>query len=678
MQPKFPRRAIVTAGMPYANKGLHFGHIGGVFVPADCYARFLRDRIGASNVLFVCGTDCYGSSIDEGYRKLKEEDSSAGSILEYVSANHQSQSSALAAYDISLDIYEGSALGLCKETHEQMTSKIIRKLYGNGLLSLEATAQFYDAEAQALLNGRQVEGHCPVQGCKSQHAYADECDLGHQYRPEDLLNPKSTVTGTTPELREVQNWYFDLPSCTALLKDYVSELRADDITRTVVTDTIEEFLAAPIMYVKEEHLAAYEKLKSTLPSHQYRPTEKGKASFELEFDTLKQRDAARDILAAENIRLRTGKTLVPFRITGNVDWGVPAPVIKGVEDLTVWCWPESLWAPLSFSHTWLENSGENIESLHPASCGKVKGSWQDFWFSKDAAVYQFIGQDNIYFYGVAQPAMWAAFNKLPADRQPTAIIPEDGELQQTHLVANYHLLFLDKKASSSADIQPPMALDLLEYYTAEQLRSHFIALGLSKKPVSFRPKVLDPSADEKSPDPVLRESALLTNIFNRLARSCFYEAQKSFEGILPTGELPARLMDDAQQTITDFELAMYKTELHSAFDIASEFIRRANKYWSDGIRDAGDDLKARKNVLVGSFYLLRVAAVLMHPVVPRGCELIYQYMNFGVSTEVFFSWEHIHRENEVFFTASDTENGGHPLRELPPRFDFFEKHASQV
>ena len=66
----WPKRAVVTAGMPYGNKPLHFGHIAGVFVPADCFARFLRDRIGAENVRFISGTDCFGSPINEGYRKL--------------------------------------------------------------------------------------------------------------------------------------------------------------------------------------------------------------------------------------------------------------------------------------------------------------------------------------------------------------------------------------------------------------------------------------------------------------------------------------------------------------------------------------------------------------------------------------------------------------------------------
>ncbi len=77
---EWPKRAVVTAGMPYGNKSLHFGHVGGVFVPADCYARFLRDRIGSENVVFVSGTDCFGSPIEEGYRKEVESGSFEGTL----------------------------------------------------------------------------------------------------------------------------------------------------------------------------------------------------------------------------------------------------------------------------------------------------------------------------------------------------------------------------------------------------------------------------------------------------------------------------------------------------------------------------------------------------------------------------------------------------------------------
>lgn len=101
-RPVFPKRAVITAGMPYGNKDLHFGHVGGMFIHADIFARFLRDRIGKENVIFVSGTDCYGSPILESYRKLKET-GYTGSIEDYVSMNHERQKKTLSDYGIGLD-----------------------------------------------------------------------------------------------------------------------------------------------------------------------------------------------------------------------------------------------------------------------------------------------------------------------------------------------------------------------------------------------------------------------------------------------------------------------------------------------------------------------------------------------------------------------------------------------
>ena len=169
---EWPKRAVVTAGMPYGNKSLHFGHVGGVFVPADCYARFLRDRIGPENVVFVSGTDCFGSPIEEGYRKEVESGSFEGTLEDYVRRNHDRQKATLDAYDISLDVYEGSGLGHCGEVHRSISAAFVQRLHEKGFLHLESTLQFYDAQEGMFLNGRQVVGHCPVQGCKSEKAYA--------------------------------------------------------------------------------------------------------------------------------------------------------------------------------------------------------------------------------------------------------------------------------------------------------------------------------------------------------------------------------------------------------------------------------------------------------------------------------------------------------------------------
>lgn len=661
----WPARAVVTAGMPYGNKPLHFGHIGGVFVPADAFARFLRDRIGRENVRFISGTDCFGSPIDEGYRKLVEAGEFDGTIADYVQRNHDAQKRTLDAYNISLDIFEGSGIGHAGEVHQMITNAFISKLHENGWLKRSSTLQFYDAEAGIFLNGRQVTGYCPVQGCKSEHGYADECDLGHQYQPEDLLKPVSSVTGTVPEMRPVENWYFDLPAFVGFLRDHVEQLEEDPDVRAIVAQTIKEFLAPPIVYIKNEAYEDYLAIADSLPEHVYREAEKGKQSFEIEFKTIEDRDEARPILANAGLRFRTGKTLVPFRITGNIEWGVKAPVLEDVEGLTVWCWPESLWAPISF--TIAAND----------ALGLPRGSWRDFWCSEDATVYQFIGQDNLYFYGVAQPALFEALR--PGDLLLPGIAEEP--LRQTTLVANHHMLFGNKKASSSGSVKPPTGEQLLEHYTPEQLRAHFLALGLDQKSVGFKPKPFEADEakrnDPRVADPALKEGALLTNVFNRLARSCFYEAQKNFECCMPLGKPSPEVSKRVYSALRGYDELMHRVELHSVMSHMDEFIRWANKYWTDGIRAAelGGDDEARRQVLLDSFFMLRVATLLMHPIVPAGCEKICDYMNFEF--EDFFSWNYDFYSNDELCTAMEIDAGAHRVVELPPRTDFFEKHPSQ-
>lgn len=651
---QWPARAVVTAGMPYGNKPLHFGHIAGVFVPADCYARFLRDRIGSENVRFISGTDCFGSPIDEGYRKLVEAGEFEGTIAEYVQRNHDAQKATLDAYDISLSIYEGSGIGHAGECQQLVSENLIRRLHENGFLHKRSTLQFYDAEAGIYLNGRQVTGRCPVQGCKSDQAYADECSLGHSYAPEELIAPRSSVSGTVPEMRPVDNWYFDLPAFRDFLRNHVAALEEDPNIRAIVPQTCGEFLGAPIIYVKNDERELFDGVADQLPHHVVRDPEKGKASFEVEFDTIDDRDVARDVLRRAGLRFRTGKALVPFRITGNIEWGVKAPVIDGVEGLTVWCWPESLWAPISF--TMAAND----------ALGLPEGSWRDFWCDEDAEVYQFIGQDNLYFYGVVQPALWEALR--PGDiffHEAT-----DRPLRQTRLIANYHVLLGNKKASSSGAVKPPTADELLDHYTVAQLRAHFLALGLGQKSVGFKPKAFDPDEnvrnDTRVADPALKESKLLSNVFNRLARSVLYEAKKNFDGAIPVCDPTPSVVERAHKALADYDRTMKKAELHTIMTICDEFIRFANKTWADGVSaaDAAGDAQARRQVLADAAYLLWVCTLMMHPVVPAGCEDICEKLQFDPAK--FFTWEN------GFDTLAELDPAPeHVVAELPPRYDFF-------
>lgn len=666
-RPHFPHRAVVTSGMPYGNKNLHFGHIGGVFVPADFFARFLRDRIGAQNVLFVSGTDCYGSPIMEGYRKKVENEGYEGTIVDYVEANHTDQKRALDKYGISLDIFAGSGLEPARDFHAKLTAEVLRRLRERGYLHKMSTRQFYDVKAGQFLNGRQVIGRCPVRGCKSEKAYADECDLGHQFDPEELINPVSQLTGTAPELRPVENWYFDLPAFKKTLEELMDEWDVDPQVRPIVTNTVRESLAEPVIYIQGKFRESFEAVEAKLPAHTVHEAEGSQQSFSVEFADWQDRDQAREVLEGAGVRFRTGKTLLPFRITGNISWGVPAPDMDGTSGLTVWCWPESLWAPISFCQTALALAPEGRYSSK---------DWHDWWCADDAKVYQFIGQDNIYFYCVAQPALWDAL---------------DWGLFQDTPVANYHILFMNKKASSSGKIKPPMAEELLDHYTPEQLRAHWLSLGLDQKAVSFAPKPYDTSVSHKDKktgeevlvkddprvvDPALKESAFLTNIFNRLARSCFYGAQNACGGHLPTQEPDADVVEAAREATLEFERHAYAFDAHSAIACAEAYCRDANKRWGEESKAAKGDDEAYGHALANAFVALRTETLLMHAATPFGCERICDYLNFD--HETFFSWDNAFKTPvELAALAGETAEQ-HRLRELPPRTDFFEKHPSQV
>ncbi len=655
-RPEFPKRAIVTGGMPYGNKTLHFGHIGGMFVHADVFARFLRDRIGKENVIFVSGTDCYGSPIAEGYRKKCETEGFTGTIEDYVMANHLDQKKTLEDYEISLDIFGASGLGDTKDIHQQETNEFITTLYKNGWLEKMVTKQFYDTKAGCFLNGRQVIGKCPIENCQSEKGYADECDLGHQYMPEDLIDPKSTLSGEKPEMRDVTNWYFRLTDCNDLLEKYVDDISKKDNVRRVVWETMKESLGTPIIYVRKEGLEKYLEIASKLPEHTHGDLENIKGSFIIEFKTLKEREAACAILTENQIRYRTGKTLVPLRLTGNIEWGVKAPSLEGESGLTVWVWPESLWAPISFTRAYMKRQGKGDDE------------WKKFWCDPQAGVFQFIGQDNIYFYGVAQMPMFMA----QQGAGELSIHPEKGQLQLPTLVANHHILFLDKKASSSGAVKPPMAGDLLNYYTAEQLRAHFLSLALSNKSVSFMPKPLNPNANEKEPDPVLAQGNLFTNVLNRLIRSCFYSAQKNYGNRIPFGEVSEEIRKMSEETILNYERTMYRFELHAVMNILDTYIRQANKYWAKYSAQAEkeDNDELRRQTLIDCFHMVRVATLLSHPIVPAGCEKTREYLNID---EIFWDWNYAFED--LYFFMSDKEN--HEIRELKEREDFFAKHPSQ-
>ena len=644
-RPVFPKKAVITAGMPYGNKNLHFGHVGGMFVHADIFARFLRDRIGKENVIFISGTDCYGSPILESYRKLKE-DGYENSIEDYVRENHLSQKETLDTYNISLNIFGASAIGRSGEVHKEVSEEIFNTLFENGYIKKMSALQFYDEDKNTFLNGRQVVGKCPIAGCNSDKAYAEECSLGHQYMVSELINPVSTLSGKKPILKSVDNWYFTLEDSMDIMKELNEFLKRSTNRRKYELKAIDEFLKKPLIYVPRKYIDDLVELEAKLPNHEVIDEEK-KSSITFVFEHLEDRDKAKEVLESLSIKYTSGKTLVPFRLSGNISWGVPVPDKDDLKDLTFWVWPESLWAPISFLKTYLESKGENPEE------------WSNWWESEESMVYQFIGEDNIYFYSIAEMAMFIGLRLAKGEKVDVS------KLNLPHIVSNKHILFMDKKASSSSEIKPPMADELLKYYTKDQLRMHFMSLGLSSKSVGFKPQVYMKEEEKVGVDPVLKEGNLLTNVFNRLIRSCFYTLQILNKNIT-TVEVSQKIKDLAEKAVFEYERHMYNQDFHRIAYVLDEYIREMNKYWTNNIKD--DELKIQ--VVADCLYACKVIAILIHPIAPEGCEMFKEYLNID---DEIWNWDNIFEPINFYF--KDGEN--HNFKFLEPKIDFFKKMEYQ-
>ncbi len=649
VRPEFPKRAVVTSGMPYGNKTLHYGHVG-MTLRADVFARFLRDRIGSENVIFVSGTDCYGTTAMEGFRQAGGK---FKSLTEFVSFFHEQQKQVFADYEIGFNFFGASALPPANKTHEEMSHYFITTLNKNGMLSTHASYQFYDKKLNLILNGRQVVGKCPFEGCTSEHGYADECSLGHQYMPEDLIDPISVLTGEKPELIKVQNHYFNLEDCIPDLERWINSIEHDGDTPQFMVKELREFFKKPEIYIKREYLAKLSEIKAELPPFTDITKNEKQPSVTLQFEKLTDRERACEILNKYEIRYRTGKTLTPFRLTANIEWGVPCADINGLKNQTFYVWPESLWAPISFTKTYLK------------SLGKPEDEWKKYWCSKEAQVYQFIGEDNLYFYGPAQQAMFMYMNgKNPSGEA------KEGELQNTKVLPIKSILYMNQKASSSGAIKPPQASEFLKYYTPEQFRIHFLAMNLANNNVSLSPKAFNPNAKPEDADPMVLEGNLLTNVYNRILRTVFYSTQNNFAGVIPTAEISSETLDACKKAILDVERFMADKKFHQVYNAIDVFIRNINKFWVKEVANA--DNEKLKWLTANTLQMIVTANTLLHPVAPSGTENVADYI--GLDKTKCFNWLYIF---DNFYTLLNKDKGG-KLKALKEKEDFFRRSTWQL
>ncbi len=209
MEKKY-KRTTVTAALPYANGGVHIGHLAGVYVPADIYVRYLR--LKKQDVKFICGSDEHGVPIT--IRARKEGITPQAVVDRY----HKLIKDSFEGFGISFDIYSRTT----SKIHEEVASDFFKKLYDEGKLVEKENEQLYDEEAHQFLADRYIIGECPY--CHNLNAYGDQCEkCGHDLSPTELINPKSTISGSVPVMKKTTNWYLPLNEYQDWLKQWILE-----------------------------------------------------------------------------------------------------------------------------------------------------------------------------------------------------------------------------------------------------------------------------------------------------------------------------------------------------------------------------------------------------------------------------------------------------------------------
>jgi methionyl-tRNA synthetase len=418
-----PTRAVVTGGMPYANGPVHLGHLAGALIPPDIHARYMRMLIGKEKVLFVCGNDDHGSTSELAALKAGVP------VREFIDKIHDEQSLTLSNYTISFDTFSGTSREECYPIHSALCQDFIRKLHKNGMLDKKTSKQWYDPKLNRFLQDRFVNGKCPNPKCDNEKAYSDQCDkCGKSYDPTELLNPHSTLSDATPELRDTVHWWLNLWNVSEPLRTWI-QTKEKTWRPAVYSEVLGTVM--PGLSFSNTFEDKYKELKETLPKHKskYAPGKK----VQLQFENKNDLHAAKEILTANAVESEWVDGWAHRSISRDVSWGIPMPVDldPDMAGKTFYVWPDSLIAPLSFSKVALKN------------LNAPDSEFDKFWKDPNARIYQFLGQDNVYFYVLMQGAMWIG------SQADTTRLPVANEYQLTDVYASYHLWVSGQKMSKS-------------------------------------------------------------------------------------------------------------------------------------------------------------------------------------------------------------------------------------
>jgi methionyl-tRNA synthetase len=590
-----PKTAVITGGMPYANGPLHLGHLAGAIVPPDIMARFMRMWIGKENVLFVSGNDDHGSTSEVAAIKSNMP------VREFIDGIHEKQKSTLKRYGTSYDIFSGTSRPDCFPTHAATSQEFITKLWNNGMLEKKTAKQWFDPKLSRFLQDRNVTGKCPNPNCSNESAYSDECEVcGTQYDPSALINPKSSLSDATPVLKDTAHLYLNMWKVSDQLLDWIKS-KQNKWRKGVFNEVFET--VQPAFQFDNTHEPIFKEMRPTLPKHKsrYAPGKKvvvqfeNKADFETVLGLFKEKNIPTQILDGWAHR----------SITRDVTWGISIPknLDPEMEGKTLYVWPDSLIAPISFSKVALKQLGRDEKE------------YERFWKDPGSRIFQFLGQDNVYFYVLMQGAMWFGTQK-DIHKQPEA-----GEFQLSDIYSVFHLMVDGEKMSKSRG-NFYTANELIEEkgFDPDQVRYFLSTLGLAEKPSNFDFGTFQ------------ERNKFLAGPMNASIEKPISAVHSRFDGKVPQGTLLEKAEKETMKIVQMYLKNMEKAEYITLLGQIENYARLINSFFVQyKPHDDRADLKAREDALYSCFYVLKNLMIMLYPFVPQTMDRVRQSLNLPES-----------------------------------------------
>jgi methionyl-tRNA synthetase len=469
------------------------------------------------------------------------------------------------------------------------------------MLEKKTSRQWFDPKMERFLPDRFVRGKCPNPKCENDSAYGDECDsCGLQYEPTELISPRSAISDATPILKDTVHWWLDMWKVSEVLREWIQG-KKDQWRMPVYNEVIHTVL--PSLSFPNTFEPKYKEIKAELPQHKskYAAGKKIQVQFESKTDLYRGQEQ----LKSHGIEAELMDSWAHRSITRDVAWGIPLPVDldPDMKGKTLYVWPDSLIAPISFSRVALKNKGRDL-SEHAA-----------FWRDPEARIYQFLGQDNVFFYTLMQGAMW-----LGTQEDPTHL-PRAGELQMTEILGAYHLMVGGEKMSKSRGnfYTGDQILDE-KGYAADQVRYYLAILNLAEKSSNFD----FASFDERN--------RFLAGPLNAAFEKPISAVHSKFGGKVPEGVLNEKVLQETTRIVKQYAKQMEKAEYSTLLFAIENYARQINSLFTQfKPHDDRFPEEARRNALYSCFYVLKNIMIMLHPFVPETMDRLRETLRLDPS-----------------------------------------------